>query len=146
MARTRKRPRPAARPAPRADLSDWQGFRTRRHSSRYRVLVAAALLAAVTTLVLSQVRARLPGIVFNLWIFSLLAAQVWVVVESERLLRDALRRAVRVASAFGMAAFAGFALGASPIAAFALAAALLAVAFLPPAWHAWLVDVGVGGA
>jgi hypothetical protein len=136
MARTRKRPRPAARP----DLSDWQGFRTRRHSSRYRALVAAAIVAAASTLVLSQVKARLPGLVFDLWIFSLLAVQVWVVVESERLLRDGVRRAVRVASAFGMAAFAGFALGASPIAAFALAAALLGVAFLPPAWHAWLVD------
>jgi hypothetical protein len=138
MARTHKRSRPAARPAPRPDLSDWQGFRARGHSSRYRALVAAALVAAVSTLVLSQVKARLPGLVFDLWIFTLVAVQVWVVVETESVARDGVRRALRVASAFGIAAFVGFALGATPIAAFALAAALLAVAFLPPAWHAWM--------
>jgi len=134
MARTHKRSRPAARP----DLSDWQGFRAQRHSSRYRALVVAALVAAVSTLVLSQVKARLPGLVFDVWIFSLVAVQVWFVVETEAVARDGVRRALRVASAFGIAAFVGFALGAAPIAAFALAAALLAVAFLPPAWHAWM--------
>jgi hypothetical protein len=140
MARNRKRPQPATPAAPRPDLSDWQGFRARRHSPRFRLLVGAALFAAITTLVASQYRHLLPQAFFDLWIFSLLALQVLVVVEGDLPLRGWMRRAAPVACAFAVSAFVALALGASPLATFGLAAAMLAVGFMPPSWHDWLLE------
>jgi hypothetical protein len=140
MARNRKRPRPAPPTRSRPDLSDWQGFRARRRSPRFRWLVAAALTAAATTLVLSQFRDRVGELVFDVWIFSLVALQVLGVVESAEFLRGWMARAAPVASAFAVSAFCAFALHASPAATFGLAAAMLAIAFMPPSWHAWLLE------
>jgi hypothetical protein len=146
MARTRKRPRPAPSARPRPDLSDWQGFRARRRSPRFRWLVAGAIAAAASTLVLSQFRDQVGRLAFDLWIFSLVALQVLIVVESDEFLRGGLARAVPVASAFALAAFCAFALHAGTTAAFVLAAAMLAIAFLPPSWHARLLAAIAAGA
>jgi hypothetical protein len=147
MARTRKRPRRTPPATPRADLSDWQGFRARRHSPRLRWLVIAAVVAGVSTILVAQLKAFVGEGFFHAWMFSLLALQVVVVVESDRHLRGWTRRAAPVASAFATAGFVALALGAGMTAAFALCAAMLAVAFMPPSWHGWLLDAtSVGGA
>ena len=84
MTRTRKRPRRTPSATPRVDLSDWQGFRARRHSPRFRWLVIAAVVAVVTTILVAQFKAYVGEFVFRTWIFSLVVLQVVVVVESTR--------------------------------------------------------------
>lgn len=140
MARNRKRPRRTPPATPRLDLSDWQGFRAQRRSPRLRWLVIAAGVAVVTTIVMAQFKSVVGEFFFRAWIFSLVVLQVVVVVESDRHLRGWTLRAAPVASAFATAGFVALALGAGTTVAFALCAVLLAVAFMPPSWHDWLLD------
>jgi hypothetical protein len=139
MARTHKRPPSAAPPAARPDLSDWQGFRAQRGSSRMRWLAIAAAVAVVGTIALAGFKAVVTPLGFDACIFSLVALQVLVVVEADANLRGWARRAAPVACAFAVSAFAALALGASTGAAFGLCAAMLAVAVMPPSWRDWLL-------
>ena len=140
MARNRKRPRRPSPATPRTDLSDWQGFRATRTMPRYRLLAATAVLSVITTILMAQFRHEVGEWVFEIWLFSLVSLQVLVVVESDRHLRGAWGRAAPVASTVAIAAFLVLALDASIGVALGLAFATLAIAFMPPSWHDWLLQ------